>query len=65
MLLYVYMSRLDGNVIFDTMNLNTQANWYTDQPAECKEVPVLCLQQLEKDTIFLGLERILILVIYC
>ena len=51
----------DGNVVFDTMNLNTQANWYTDQPAvECKEVPVLCLQQLEKDTIFLGLERILI-----
>ena len=48
-------------MVFDTMNLNTQANWYTDQPAtECKEVPVLCLQQLEKDTIFLGLERILI-----
>ena len=55
------LSRADGNVVFDTMNLNTQANWYTDQPAiECKEVPVLCLQQLEKDTIFLGLERILI-----
>ena len=60
-LVYLSLSRTDGNVVFDTMNLNTQANWYTDQPAiECKEVPVLCLQQLEKDTIFLGLERILI-----
>ena len=28
-----------------------------DEPPESKEVPVLCLQQLEKDTIFLGLER--------
>ena len=50
----------DGNIIFDTLNLNTQANWYTDDPPESSEVPVLCLQQLEKDTIFLGLERILI-----
>ena len=55
------LSRADGNVVFDTMNLNTQANLCTDQSAvECKEVSVLCLQQLEKDTVFLGLERILV-----
>jgi hypothetical protein len=54
------LSRADGNVVFDAMNLNTPDNWYPDQPIiECKEVPVLCLQQLEKNTIFLGLERIL------
>lgn len=51
--------RKDGNIIFETLNLNTQANWYTDDPPESSAVPVLCLQQLEKDTIFLGLERIL------
>ena len=63
MLLCLLLSRKDGNIIFDTLNLNTQANWYTDEP-ECKEVPVLCLQQLEKDTIFLGLERILTNIVY-
>jgi hypothetical protein len=62
-----FLSRADGNVVFDTMNLNAQADRYTDQPAvECKQVPVLCLQQLEKDTIYLGLERILVyMIIMC
>ena len=45
-------------MIFDTYNLNTQASWYTDQP-EGKEVNILCLQQLEKNTFFVGMGSIL------
>ena len=44
-------------MIFDTYNLNTQASWYTDQP-EGREVNVHCLQQLEKNTFFVGIGRI-------
>ena len=33
-----------------------EANWYTDKP-EGKDLPILSLQQLEKDTLFIGLER--------
>lgn len=46
----------DGSVLFDTMNLNSQASWFTDKP-EGKELPVLTLQQLERDTIFIGIDR--------
>jgi [mitogen-activated protein kinase] kinase 5 len=46
----------DGTTLFDTLNLNSQASWYADQP-DGKSLHVLCLQQLEKDTIFIGLER--------
>ena len=47
----------EGTTLFDTLNLNSQASWYADQP-DGKSLHVLCLQQLEKDTIFIGLERI-------
>lgn len=46
----------NDSVIFDTLNLNSQASWFTDKP-EGKPVNILCLQQLEKDTIFIGMER--------
>ncbi|CAI8010512.1 Mitogen-activated protein kinase kinase kinase kinase 5, partial [Geodia barretti] len=46
----------EGTTLFDTLNLNSQASWYADQP-DGKSLRVLCLQQLEKDTIFIGLER--------
>ena len=48
----------DGTNLFETLNLNSQASWYTEQP-EGKALHVLCLQQLEKDTIFIGMDRIL------
>ena len=44
--------------MFDTLNLNSQASWFIDKP-EGKDLPVLCVQQLEKDTIFIGMDRIL------
>ena len=51
--------RNDGRLLFDTMNLNTQACWYTaDKPAS-RDLDVLCLQQLEKNTFFVGSDRIL------
>lgn len=46
----------DGTVLFETLNLNSQASWYSDQP-EGRPLNILCLQQLEKDTIFVGMER--------
>ena len=51
------LPRPNDSVIFDTLNLNSQASWFTDKP-EGKPVNILCLQQLEKDTIFIGMERI-------
>ena len=51
-------SSLDGRLVFNTLNLNSQASQFVDKP-EGKELPVLCVQQLEKDTIFVGLDRIL------
>ena len=50
------LSRADSTLYFETINLNTQANWYTDKP-EGKDLPILSLQQLEKDTFFIGLEH--------
>ena len=47
-----------GTLSFNTLNINSHASWFTDKP-EGKDLPVLCVQQLEKDTIFIGLERIL------
>jgi len=47
---------VEGTLIFNTLNLNSQASWFTDKP-EGKDLPVLCVQQLEKDTIFVGLDR--------
>lgn len=51
--------RADGKLIFNTMNLNTQASWYTDEKPEGRDLNVLCLQQLERDTFFVGIDRIL------
>ncbi len=48
--------RSDSSLYFETINLNTQANWYTDKP-DGKDLPILSLQQLEKDTFFVGLEH--------
>ena len=48
----------DGTLLFEALNLNSQASWYSDQP-EGRPLNVLCLQQLEKDTIFIGMDRIL------
>ena len=45
--------------MFNTMNLNTQASWYTDEKPEGRDISVLCLQQLEKNTFFVGFDRIL------
>jgi len=53
-------SSLDGTLIFNTLNLNSQASWFTHKQ-EGKDLPVLCVQHLEKDTIFIGLDRILTL----
>lgn len=51
-----------GRLIFDTMNLNTQASWYTDDKPEGRDANVLCLQQLERDTFFIGIDRIFLTV---
>ena len=51
-------SSADETILFETLNLNSQASWYSDKP-EGRPLNVLCLQQLEKDTIFIGMERIL------
>ncbi len=50
------LSRPDSSLHFETINLNTQANWYTDKP-DGKDLPILSLLQLEKDTFFVGLEH--------
>ena len=50
------LCRADSTLYFETINLNTQANWQTDKP-EGKDLPILSLQQLEKDTFFIGLEH--------
>ena len=50
------LHRADSTLYFETINLNTQANWYTDKP-EGKDLPILSFQQLEKDTFFIGLEH--------
>ena len=50
------LSRADSTLYFETINLNTQANWQTDKP-EGKDLPILSLQQLEKDTFFIGLQH--------
>ena len=47
----------DGTILFDTLNLNSQASWYSDQP-EGRPLNMLCLHQLEKDTVFIGMDRI-------
>lgn len=54
-----------GNLIFDTVNLNTQASWYTEEKPEGRDVNLLCLQQLEKDTFFIGVDRIFIQFLGC
>ena len=48
-----------GNVVFNTINLNSTSNWYNDG-YENKELEVLSLQQLEKDSIFVATESILL-----
>ncbi len=50
----------DDSVVFETVNLNSGANWFTDVPdsQDGKQLPVLSMQQLEKDTIFIGVDRI-------
>ena len=40
------------------MNLNSGSNWFTDSNPEATPCSVLCLQQLEKDTIFVGTDRV-------
>ena len=60
-ILFPFFTSPEGSLIFDTLNLNSQASWFIDKP-EGKDLPVLCVQQLEKDTIFIGLDRILTLV---
>ncbi|XP_064394786.1 mitogen-activated protein kinase kinase kinase kinase 5-like [Halichondria panicea] len=46
----------DSSIYFESINLNTASNWYTDKP-DGKDLSILSLQQLEKDTFFVGLEH--------
>ena len=46
-----------GSVCFDNVNLNSGTNWFDSNP-EVAPCSVLCLQQLEKDTIFVGTDRV-------
>ena len=48
-----------GSVVFNTINLNSTSNWYNDG-FENRDVEILSLQQLEKDTIFVATESILL-----
>lgn len=55
-----YFCSTDGQYIFDTLNLNTQASWNTeDKREEGVEISILELQQVEKNTFFIGTDRIL------
>lgn len=47
-----------GSVSFDILNLNSGSNWFTESNPEATPCSVLCLQQLEKDTIFVGTDRV-------
>ena len=56
--LVLCLCRQVGGVVFNTINLNSTSNWYNDG-YENRELEILSLQQLEKDTIFVATESIL------
>ena len=58
--LIVCLFRQLGGVVFNTINLNSTFNWYSDGH-ESNEIEILSLQQLEKDTIFVATKSILFL----
>ena len=53
---FPYVISADSSIYFESINLNTASNWYTDKP-DGKDLSILSLQQLEKDTFFVGLEH--------
>ena len=54
--------RSNGSVIFsETVNLNTGDNLFNEPVHADRDLPVLHMQQLEKDTIFIGVDRILVI----